>query len=577
MRPPVTGVASQIDFRLRVGVTGHRELSDVPKLEQAVVSVLDQVASKVRTRHTPLIYRVVSPLAEGADRLVARTVLKRDESADLVAPLPFSKDRYLKDFETHDSKTEFNHFIQDLPKSHIWVSASQGLSDEECYRLVGHDVVDHSDVLIALWDGLPARGAGGTASIICYARGSARTRESFVRRMTTPRHQRVNHADLGARRLPVYVIRTDIPGKIEENFEDRDWHDVRAAYLELDHFNRFRPPRRAAQQNMARSRENLYKPLDKLIENGAGLAEVEHAEAITRSLEEWVLSAFSRADTGAKRFRNYVVAVGVGTATLAAAAVAVAAAHAVLAPHTEILTWLEVTFMAAIVIGRIYVARWHAHRRWVALRAVAEKLREMPVMAVADLDCCLVGSGGGPDEIENARPPIVQLEWYRRAVDEVWKRRPPIELAGSDLAWLRSLIVDTWIGDQIEYHERRSKQHRHWHNLLRGGVFVVFAGTVVCALLHLLHVAGEAAVFFTITLPALGAALSYIEAHREHVRHAERYRWTRDKLSELERRGSEARSLGQLQSVAHDTWRLMNTENADWAEVMSIHDIELSA
>ena len=34
---------------------------------------------------------------------------------------------------------------------------------------VGQYVVDHCDVLIAVWDGQPARGRGGTAEIVQYA------------------------------------------------------------------------------------------------------------------------------------------------------------------------------------------------------------------------------------------------------------------------------------------------------------------------------------------------------------------------------------------------------------------------
>jgi hypothetical protein len=39
----------------------------------------------------------------------------------------------------------------------------------DAYRRVGHYVVDHCDLLIAIWDGQPARGRGGTADIVQYA------------------------------------------------------------------------------------------------------------------------------------------------------------------------------------------------------------------------------------------------------------------------------------------------------------------------------------------------------------------------------------------------------------------------
>ena len=56
-----------------VGVTGHRDLRDpdVPKLEEAVRRLLEQ-----RRRASPTSHLVViTPLAEGADRLAARAAL----------------------------------------------------------------------------------------------------------------------------------------------------------------------------------------------------------------------------------------------------------------------------------------------------------------------------------------------------------------------------------------------------------------------------------------------------------------------------------------------------------------------
>ncbi|MGA3159798.1 MAG: hypothetical protein ABSC77_01175 [Terracidiphilus sp.] len=39
----------------------------------------------------------------------------------------------------------------------------------DAYAQAGRYVVDHCDVLIAVWDGKPARGRGGTAKIVQYA------------------------------------------------------------------------------------------------------------------------------------------------------------------------------------------------------------------------------------------------------------------------------------------------------------------------------------------------------------------------------------------------------------------------
>lgn len=43
-------------------------------------------------------------------------------------------------------------------------------SDEESYLAAGQKVVELSNVMIAVWNGKPAAGLGGTADIVDYAR-----------------------------------------------------------------------------------------------------------------------------------------------------------------------------------------------------------------------------------------------------------------------------------------------------------------------------------------------------------------------------------------------------------------------
>jgi hypothetical protein len=547
----VTGRGDQpIHFRLRIGVTGHRrpeKLGHTGPLEEAIVSVLEKIEEQMgEVLRSPLAYRVVSPLAEGADRIVARTVLDRYD-ADLVVPLPFPLVDYLEDFHTEESRMEFNELLEEA--AHHWATGS---NREEGYTRVGREVVNHADVLIALWNGEEAEGPGGTAEVIDHAHPV--------------------DGDAVARRIPVFIVRTDKHAQIESRFDGQDWDRICEAYRELDHFNHYRPPTRAFKRAEESSVSELKRPLEGL--SGEAL---ERAEKHTDALEEWLPAIFCRADTGATSFRDQVVRIGAGTAFLAAAAVAVAAARAVLWPHLEILTWAELVFIASAVVARIGVWVYNSHRHWIALRALAEKLRDLHYVAVVDNKrFAVVGDVGSQDDRDD-RPPIVQLEWHRRAVDEVWKARPTIELQEEDRRWLRALVVGTWIKGQIEYHEKRGREHRRSHVLLHIGVLAAFVGTLVCVLLHLLYGGGDVTVFLAIALPALGGALSYIEGHREHLRHAERYDWTLLRLQELERRGEAAKHILELRVVAHKMLRLMDAENADWAGVMWTHDVELSA
>jgi hypothetical protein len=77
-----------IPYRIRIGVTGHRKLDDPPAVQALVMSALDseiemlfsvestRKIKRVREAGTTAIsFRILSPLAEGADRVVATAVL----------------------------------------------------------------------------------------------------------------------------------------------------------------------------------------------------------------------------------------------------------------------------------------------------------------------------------------------------------------------------------------------------------------------------------------------------------------------------------------------------------------------
>ena len=42
-------------------------------------------------------------------------------------------------------------------------------STSEAHQAASEYTVDHADILVAVWDGLPARAYGGTADVINYA------------------------------------------------------------------------------------------------------------------------------------------------------------------------------------------------------------------------------------------------------------------------------------------------------------------------------------------------------------------------------------------------------------------------
>jgi hypothetical protein len=190
---PVRGaMQSKIPFRIRIGITGHRELPDEEKLsekirqalERDIFDLFDEESKKnINSAHrTPIAFSLLTPLAEGADRLVTKEVLKCPGSRIEVV-LPLTKEDYLQDFKTQESRSEFEELLSQarrpitLKKQHLQDEFPGGDLAEarrQAYEDVGKYVVDHCDVLIALWDHKPSRGRGGTAEIIEYAREKKR-------------------------------------------------------------------------------------------------------------------------------------------------------------------------------------------------------------------------------------------------------------------------------------------------------------------------------------------------------------------------------------------------------------------
>jgi hypothetical protein len=160
---------------IRVGVTGHRTkgLAEAGYNPEVLKGSVRQVLSRIREIARQIcgqdsraggapILRVVSPLAEGADRVVAQEGLAL--GYELESPLPFPRLEYEKDFQDEESKQDFRALLQ---RSTSVIELDGRRSQEtRAYEAVGRWVLLHSDALIAIWNGKPAAGIGGTGQIV---------------------------------------------------------------------------------------------------------------------------------------------------------------------------------------------------------------------------------------------------------------------------------------------------------------------------------------------------------------------------------------------------------------------------
>jgi len=164
----------RVKAALVIGVTGHRDIrqQDRAQLKNRVREVFAELRHQYRS--TPFI--LLSPLAEGADRLVAEVALLPEIGARLIAPLPMPKHMYEADFSGDpDSLKEFNELLAqadqwfEIPLAAGEAAVSHpGPERDLQYEAVGKYIARASQILIALWDGAPADKVGGTAAIVKF-------------------------------------------------------------------------------------------------------------------------------------------------------------------------------------------------------------------------------------------------------------------------------------------------------------------------------------------------------------------------------------------------------------------------
>jgi hypothetical protein len=107
----------------------------------------------------------VTMLGPDADQLFARVVL--DFQGALYVVQPTKGMQYRDGFETETATREYGR----LRSMASYVEALEYTeSTEEAHMAGGRTIVERSDRLLAVWDRKPARGHGGTADVVAYAR-----------------------------------------------------------------------------------------------------------------------------------------------------------------------------------------------------------------------------------------------------------------------------------------------------------------------------------------------------------------------------------------------------------------------
>lgn len=152
---------------LTVGITGHRPNRLRLGPESVKRRITDVLSAIKGINGAAPSFLAQSALAEGADRIFAEAALAQGFA--LRALLPFRNDDYLTTF---DEKSATSSYRRLLAKAATVTELPGSLEEEKAaYEAVGRRIAETSDVLVAVWDGQPSQGRGGTPEIIEYAVG----------------------------------------------------------------------------------------------------------------------------------------------------------------------------------------------------------------------------------------------------------------------------------------------------------------------------------------------------------------------------------------------------------------------
>jgi hypothetical protein len=157
--PKGTNPIVRLSEVLAIGFTGHRKVSAEAKIRPLIRDFLAQQ----KQSHIGIVYGI-SSVASGGDQLFAESCLELDIPLRILLPRP--ADQFRTDFD--DASWQRTERIMSKAIS-VEVTGRHESKTEQYYDC-GIQTVSESQLLMALWDGQPSRGTGGTQEMVAYAR-----------------------------------------------------------------------------------------------------------------------------------------------------------------------------------------------------------------------------------------------------------------------------------------------------------------------------------------------------------------------------------------------------------------------
>lgn len=173
-----------------IGITGNRDIS----IEQSIFikKSIENFLKKFTVDKDFHEIVVLTPLADGVDRIIANVVLDNYSDVKILIPLPFSENLYKNSFgkglrinniSQKESIREYEDLLEKIKKHNkcddIYINLEfdkenylnqnaeeQRKTRNEQYALLGEYLIDKSDILIAVYDKNREIKKGGTIEIV---------------------------------------------------------------------------------------------------------------------------------------------------------------------------------------------------------------------------------------------------------------------------------------------------------------------------------------------------------------------------------------------------------------------------
>ncbi|MBI1393966.1 MAG: hypothetical protein GC152_14610 [Alphaproteobacteria bacterium] len=194
----VRSVGKTLQRELVVGVVGHRPTPGREFDERHVALTIRAKLEKLVRDHPDRAVVLVTCLAEGADTIAAEVAIGL--GIPYWVPLPMPYEAYSQDFmagrtvSDADGGAALRRFRRLVALSERYlelplkfgdlteISLSQGdyvspRARDHQYALAGAYIVERSDVVLAVWDGRPSQGVGGTGDVVAWRAAGEAPRE----------------------------------------------------------------------------------------------------------------------------------------------------------------------------------------------------------------------------------------------------------------------------------------------------------------------------------------------------------------------------------------------------------------